>query len=211
MNVYWGSFFLFFTYFMSSWLTLIKALWTWTQWEEAGRRRGFRSSWVLPSNRRNVNRHVGGSSLSFVCWQMHGPTCDGDTKPNSPRNLLQPVAPPPSCHSKVGTRGNGPLGGGGWLRLHYAVKMKWGRGLDWIRRSCFDKWERCQFSLYSCLALNGLHFSLSPFPSSSLSFLPVQVSIGVGKMGHLHASPCLSLPSGLSFSPHWLNILVRGM
>lgn len=125
---------------------------------------------------------LGGNSLSFVHRQMYGSTGDGDIKPNSSRNLFQPVAPPPFGSSFVASK-LVPVGmgsSGGCLRSHYAAKMKRGRGGDWIRKRCRDERERCQFSLYSCLALDDTRFSLSPFSSGTFSFLPVQVSIGGG-------------------------------
>lgn len=160
------------------------------------------SSWQVLENCFNFSLKcatwsatLGANSLSFVHRQMYGSTGDGDIKPNSSRNLFQPVAPPFGSSfvaSKLVPVGMGSSGG--CLRSHYAVKMKRGRGGDWIRRRRRDERERCQFSLYSCLALDDPRFSLSPSSSGTLSFLPVKVSIAVGKMGHLHASQCVPPP-----------------
>lgn len=153
----------------------------------------------------NLNPQVVGSSLSFINWQMHDSTSDGDLKPKSSRNLSQPVAPP--FGSSIVASKLFPVGMsscGGCLRLHYAVKMKWGRELDWIRRHSFDKCGRCPFFLYSCLDLDGFLIVAPLFQFTF--FLPVQTSVGFRKMGHLHFSR-LPLSSRLSFSPHWVNFV----
>lgn len=149
--------------------------------------------------------HVVGTSLSFINWQMHDSTIDGDLKPNSSRNLSQPVAPSFGSSfvaSKLFPVGMGSCGGS--LRFHYDVKMKWGRELDWIRRHSFDKWGCCHFFLYSCLDLDGF-LIVPPFLPVHF-FSAVQASVGFRKMGHLHSSH-LPLSSGLSFSPHWVNFV----
>lgn len=100
----------------------------------------------------------------------------------------------------------------GWAPVGAAcvciMLWKWNEEEEWIGLEKFGLFNGSAAIFFFTLVSILMGFSLSPLCSNSLLFLPVQVSIAFGKMGHLHS--CLSLPSGLSFSPHWVNTLLMG-
>lgn len=169
------------------WLKLIITLWTTTLKAEAVLHQQLErgGAWEIfefyPQAEGTSTAVFGGNSLSFVHWQMHGSTGDGDLKTNSSRNLSQPVAPPFGSSfvaSKLVPVGMGSCGG--CLPLHYAVKkMKWALRIDWIEH-WFDKWQRCHFFLYYSLDLDGF-LIVAPFLQLTFFFCLCRFQLILGK------------------------------
>lgn len=196
MNVYWGSFFyffyFFFTFFMSACVTFLMPpccfghywlkLMTWTRREEAGSRRCFRSSWVLPSNRRNVNHHVGGSSLSFVCWQMHSPTCDGDTKPKFFQKSVAACCAASFVAQQSWYQRERALSGEG-AGCDCIMLWKWNEGEDWIglEEAALINGSAVSFP-FTLVSLSTVCIShCRPFPWAHFHFCLCRFQLALGK------------------------------
>lgn len=158
----------------------------------------LKSAWILLSKKLCMNHEEKWNSLSFVHWQTNRLTC---CLPKCHHSALLCWQTAPSMFTPVG-RGSS----GGCLWLHYAVKMKWGSGVDLIRRGRLDKWEWCPLLsfVFDSLMVHISHF-FTFFLFSTGYFLSFFISsltgfnLSLEKLFiSIHSSHCSSPSSFLS-------------